>query len=101
MALTLGLRQGEALGLRWQDVDLEMGYIRVNKQLQRIEGRFQLVEPKTPRSRRALALPIVDRCQPATAPTPPGRRARQRAQPIGTSDLVFTRTEVGRSTGRL
>lgn len=25
VALALGLRQGEALGLRWQDVDLEAG----------------------------------------------------------------------------
>jgi integrase len=57
VALTMGLRQGEALGLRWQDVDLDMGYIRVTKQLQRIDGRLQLVEPKTKRSRRTLALP--------------------------------------------
>lgn len=57
VALTMGLRQGEALGLRWQDVDLQMGYIRISKQLQRIEGKLQLVEPKTKRSRRSLALP--------------------------------------------
>ena len=53
----MGLRQGEALGLRWRDIDLEMGYLRINKQLQRINGAFQLVEPKTPRSRRTVALP--------------------------------------------
>jgi integrase len=57
VALTMGLRQGEALGLRWQDVDLDLGYIRVSKQLQRIGGRLQLVEPKTARSRRSLAMP--------------------------------------------
>jgi len=57
VALTMGLRQGEALGLRWQDVDLDLGNLRINKQLQRINGKFQLVEPKTPRSRRTLALP--------------------------------------------
>lgn len=57
VALTTGLRQGEALGLRWQDVDLELGYLRVSKQLQRIDGRLQLVEPKTARSRRSLAMP--------------------------------------------
>lgn len=57
VALTMGLRQGEALGLRWQDVDLELGYLRISKQLQRIDGRLQLVEPKTSRSRRSLALP--------------------------------------------
>jgi integrase len=59
VALTMGLRQGEALGLRWQDVDLELGYLRVSKQLQRIDGRLQLVEPKTIRSRRSLAMPTA------------------------------------------
>jgi integrase len=57
VALTLGLRQGEALGLRWQDVDLELGYIRVARQLQRFDGVFELVEPKTARSRRTIAMP--------------------------------------------
>src|SRR5437016_10945619 len=59
VALTMGLRQGEALGLRWQDVDLDMGYLRISKQLQRINGKLQLVEPKTKRSRRSLALPAT------------------------------------------
>lgn len=54
VALTIGLRQGEALGLRWQDVDLDVGVLTVSKQLQRIEGEFRLVEPKTRRSRRTL-----------------------------------------------
>jgi integrase len=57
VALTLGLRQGEALGLRWQDVDLQMGYLRVARQLQRFDGVFQLVEPKTARSRRTIVMP--------------------------------------------
>jgi integrase len=59
VALTMGLRQGEALGLRWQDVDLDLGYMRISKQLQRIESRLQLVEPKTSRSRRSLAMPVA------------------------------------------
>jgi integrase len=57
VALTMGLRQGEALGLCWKEVDLEMGYLRVSKQLQRFDGETRLVEPKTARSRRTLALP--------------------------------------------
>ena len=59
VALTMGLRQGEALGLRWEDIDLRLGTLRVAKQLQRFNGEFQLVEPKTKRSRRMLALPAV------------------------------------------
>ena len=62
VALTMGLRQGEALGLRWRDVDLELGNFRINNQLQRVNHKYELVEPKTARSRRSLAIPakIVD-----------------------------------------
>ncbi len=59
VALAMGLRQGEALGLRWQDVDLDLGYIRVHRQLQRFHGRFELVQLKTARSRRTLVMPPV------------------------------------------
>jgi len=57
VALTMGLRQGEALGLCWEDVDLDLGYVRISKQLQRIDGTPKLVAPKTERSRRTLAMP--------------------------------------------
>lgn len=63
VALALGLRQGEALGLRWQDLDLSAGVLKVRHQLQRIETKLTLVEPKTERSRRTLVIPpsIVER----------------------------------------
>lgn len=63
VALALGLRQGEALGLRWEDIDFAAGTLRVNHQLQRIGGRLTLVPPKTDRSRRTLVMPsmIVER----------------------------------------
>ncbi len=57
VALCLGLRQGEILGLRWADVDLDARQITVRYQLQRIDGKLTLVEPKTERSRRTIALP--------------------------------------------
>jgi integrase len=67
-ALALGLRMGEALGLRWQDVDLDRRTLTVNRILERIgRGRrgnkllpgskLLLVEPKTDRSRRTVNLP--------------------------------------------
>jgi integrase len=37
VALALGIRQGDALGLRWSYVDLENGTIRVWFQIQRSE----------------------------------------------------------------
>lgn len=57
VALATGLRQGEALGLRWQDVELDEGVIHVRHALQRMGGTVQLVEPKTKRSKRTVALP--------------------------------------------
>jgi integrase len=38
VAIALGLRIGEALGLRWQDLDLESGVLHVRKALQRSGG---------------------------------------------------------------
>ena len=57
VALTMGLRQGEALGLRWEDVGLEAGTLHVRHQLQRVDGQLQQVPVKTARSRRTLAMP--------------------------------------------
>ncbi|HEX6349870.1 MAG TPA: site-specific integrase [Candidatus Dormibacteraeota bacterium] len=61
-ALFSGLRQGELLGLRWQDVDLEAQELRVVHALQRFDGKLRLVPPKTARSRRSVSLPplVVD-----------------------------------------
>src|SRR3712207_2317620 len=57
LALGLGLRRGEVLGLRWQDIDLERGTLRITLNLQFIEGRLVLLHPKTAGSRRMLPLP--------------------------------------------
>ena len=60
VALALGLRQGEALGLKWGDIDLDAGILRVRRTAQRIPHHgTQLVETKTARSRRTLVLPPV------------------------------------------
>jgi integrase len=57
VALALGLRQGEALGLQWRDVDLDRGLIRVVHQLQRVDSKLTLVSLKTDKSRRTLQVP--------------------------------------------
>jgi integrase len=59
VAIALGLRQGEALGLRWEDVDMDKCTLRVRYALQRIDGKPQLVEPKTHKSRRTIFMPQV------------------------------------------
>jgi integrase len=45
IALALGLRQGEALGLRWQHVDLDAGTLTVRWQLQRLPWRHGCSAP--------------------------------------------------------
>jgi len=47
-----GLRVGELLALRWQDVNLESGFLSVNRSV--YEGHFD--EPKTKRSKRRVPL---------------------------------------------
>ena len=58
VALALGLRQGEALGLAWDAVDLDAGTLAVRQALQRQKGRgLVLVQPKSRAGRRTIALP--------------------------------------------
>jgi integrase len=55
---TTGLRSGEALGLKWSDVDLDTGTLTITRALQYQRGRgYVFVEPKTSRSRRSVPLP--------------------------------------------
>ncbi len=78
-ALALGLRRGEALGLRWSDIDLDTGTLTVRRQLQRIPwehgcghaatcgraadcalrlgGGLRTSEPKSAAGHRTLAMP--------------------------------------------
>ncbi|HSH79967.1 MAG TPA: site-specific integrase [Herpetosiphonaceae bacterium] len=59
VALSLGLRRGEALGLRWEDLDLERRTLRVAVSLGVVNGKLVLGEPKTATSRRTLELPAA------------------------------------------
>ncbi len=79
-AIGTGLRQGELLALRWQDVDTERGELTVRHTLQR--GTRTLAAPKTERARRTLRLP-----RQVTAALIE-HHARQAIVPL--SGLVFT-----------
>jgi integrase len=89
LSITTGLRMGEALGLRWSDVDLDAGTLRVNRQVQRMRGGGGLVfsEPKNA-SRRTLDLP-----QRAVEALRSHRKMQAeeklRAKDYGDSGLVF------------
>jgi integrase len=56
LAVHTGMRQGEPLGLKWEDVGLNEGVIRIRRTLVRSGGRVALGEPKTKGSRRTIYL---------------------------------------------
>jgi integrase len=59
VAMAVGVRQGEALGLHWKDIDFERGQLSVRRALQRIDGELRLVEPKSQQAKRTITLPEV------------------------------------------
>lgn len=62
VAIGTGLRQGELLGLAWEDVDLERGRLHVRRELVRRDGAYRRDELKTTRSRRTVPLadPLIE-----------------------------------------
>ncbi|MGD0254419.1 MAG: tyrosine-type recombinase/integrase [Acidimicrobiales bacterium] len=57
LMLTTGLRRGEALGLKWEDLDLARGTVTIRRQLKREGGQLITSDTKTAKSRRAVNLP--------------------------------------------
>jgi integrase len=94
LALYLGLRQGEVLGLTWSDVrlDADPPTLTVRHQLQRLGGAWRLLPPKSATSRRTLPLP------PPVVQALVAERRRQAAARLAAGplwqppipDLVFT-----------
>ncbi len=64
VAMAIGLREGEGLGVQWQDIDLALGTLAVRRSIRRVKlpyeekGRLLVREPKR-RSRRTINLPQI------------------------------------------
>jgi len=91
LAMT-GLRRGEALGLRWEDVDLENARLSVRRALIPCGREVVASEPKTARGRRSVAL------DGETVEVLRGQAARQLEEQTGSEDwtdsgLVFTKDD--------
>lgn len=76
LCLSIGLRRGEALGLRWADLDLAEATLSVVQQVQWVPGQGTVIvaHPKTTRSRRTVR--ITDDCVKALR----AQRTRQAAE---------------------
>lgn len=89
-----GMRIGEALALKWRDVDLDAGTATVRGTLVRDNGRWTIGEPKTAKSRRTI--PLTPRAVQVLTDV----RSQQRRERLKAGDqwkatgLVFT-TELG------
>ena len=89
-ALYTGMRLGELLGLRWCDVDLDMASLSVVQALYKRCGVCKMVEPKSSKSRRRIAL------SPSLSLLLREYKTEQQAQrillgrPLADSNLVFS-----------
>jgi len=98
VSLLAGLRQGEVLGLRWEDVDLPGRSLQVRHALQRVpvepgsrRRTFVAVEPKSRTSRRRV--PINDRLAVILAcnrTREAAKRAALQLEPPAADDYAFT-----------
>lgn len=70
-ALWLGLRRGEVLGLRWNDIDFDARTLRIEMAQIVVGGKVDFAAPKTENSRRTVPLPV------ALAPILKAHRTRQ------------------------
>lgn len=58
LALLTGMRQGEILGLRWGDIELDKRRLVIRKTLVWLAGKPTLEDAKTEKSKRTIVLPL-------------------------------------------
>jgi integrase len=60
VAMTMGLRRGELLGLRWCNIDFEKSSLEVRHSLEKVKGKgLHLAEPKSEKAKRVLRIPQI------------------------------------------
>ncbi|BBY54597.1 tyrosine-type recombinase/integrase [Mycobacterium koreense] len=93
-ALTLlGLRREEVGGLRWCDVDLEAGMLSIRQARVDVNGRDQVVPPKTARSVRELPIPPRELSMLKAMRVVHRRERLAVGQPLDDRDLLLSRED--------
>jgi integrase len=88
-----GMRRGEALGLGWEDVDMEGGSVTIRRAWIPVNGVAQFSEPKSRRSRRTIALDAATlEALQAHAARQADEQCRWR-EDLAEENLVFTRPD--------
>lgn len=90
LALTTGLRRGEILGLRWEDLDLTTQRAQIRQTYIVVNDRAEFSTPKTSRSRRSI---FLDSSTVSVLREQRKRQLEDRLSAGGTyteSDLIFT-----------
>jgi integrase len=59
LAITTGMRRGEILAVRWQDIDFGSGLLTVRRSLQETKATLSFKEPKSRHGRRPISLPSL------------------------------------------
>ena len=59
VAASTGMRRGEILGLRWQDMDMSKGTVQVTQAVEVVGGKIGVKLPKTERSARTIKIPTA------------------------------------------
>jgi integrase len=57
LGLATGMRRGELLAMRWQDIDLDAGKLRVERSLEQTKAGLRFKAPKTKHDRRTITIP--------------------------------------------
>jgi integrase len=58
LALATGMRRGELLALRWTDIDMDRGVVKVERSLEELaDGSLRFKPPKTESGKRSISIP--------------------------------------------
>jgi integrase len=93
-ALTLlGLRREEVGGLRWSDIDLEAGALRIRQARVDVNGRDTVVAPKTDRSARDLPVPARELAMLKAMRSTHLQERLAVGRPLDDGDLLLSRVD--------